>query len=110
MTSPDCLENFHSFFSASFLLAKECETFSSQLLQSFSLAIFLIFNSELVGCFVKIIRNDQRRSFVWTPSMYKTPLEEKGTRNFWPVINYKQWLILYLYRNGDVLDEWQLLR
>ena len=31
MISPDWLENFHSFFSASFLLAKESDTISGQL-------------------------------------------------------------------------------
>ena len=35
---------------------------------------------------------------------------KKETRNFWPVINYIQWLILYSHKNDIVLNEWQLLR
>ena len=30
---------------------------------------------------------------------------EKETKNFWPVINYMQWLILYSHQNEDVLNE-----
>ena len=65
VTSPDWLDKFHSFFSASFLLAKESKRF-----------IFLgIFeNPELVGCFVKIIRNDQRQNIVSITSIVTTPL------------------------------------
>ena len=50
VTSPDSLDKFHSFFSASFLLAKESETFiflrifCNPLVQS-----FLNFQSR-VGC------------------------------------------------------------
>ena len=55
----------------------------------------------MVGCFVKIIRNDHRWNFVSTPLIYKTSWEEKETRNFWPVINYMQWSILYSHQNGD---------
>ena len=36
--------------------------------------------------------------------------EEKKTRNFWPVINSMQKLILYLHKNDDVLKKLQLLR
>ena len=36
---------------------------------------------------------------------YKTPWEGKETRNFWPVINSMQWLILYSHENDDVLNE-----
>ena len=43
------------------------------------------------------------RNFVSTPSIYKTPWEEKETKNFWPVINFMQWLNLYSYQNDDVL-------
>ena len=41
--------------------------------------------------------------------MYKTPWEEKEIRIFWSVINSIQRLILYLHRNDDVLNKWQLL-
>ena len=69
VTSPDRLDKFHSFFLASFLLAKENERF-------IFLGIFcnLIFNPELVGCFVKIIRNDQRQNIASIPSILVTPL------------------------------------
>ena len=73
VTSPDWLEKFHSFFLASFLLAKESErfiflgNFCNLLVQSF-------FNPELVDCFVKIIRNDQRQNIVSIPSILVTPL------------------------------------
>ena len=53
------------FFSASFLLAKESETFIFH---------FWIFDPEFVGCFVKIIRNDQRQNIVSIPSIVVTPL------------------------------------
>ena len=75
VTSPDWLCKFHSFFSASFLLAKERERFillgifCNLLVQS-----FLNFNPELVGCFVKIIRNDQRQNIVLIPLILVTPL------------------------------------
>ena len=72
--------------------------------------LFFNFQSEVVGCFVKIMRNDQRPNIVSTPSIYKTPWEEKETRNFWPVINSLQWSILYSYQNDEVLNEWELLR
>ena len=74
VTSPDWLDKFHSFFSASFLLAKESETFiflgifCNLLVQS-----FLNFQSR-VGCFVKIIRNDQRQNIVSIPLIVVTPL------------------------------------
>ena len=72
---------------------------------------FWIFNPDLVACFVKITRNDQKPNIVSTPLIYKTLLwGKKETKNFWPVINYMQWLILYSYQNDDVLNEWQLLR
>ena len=81
MTSLDWLENFHSFFSSSFPLAKESETFSWQLLQSFSPVIFeFLVQSWLV--FVKMIRNDQIPNVVLTPSIYKTLWEEIKTKNF----------------------------
>ena len=35
---------------------------------------FWIFNSELVGCFVKAIRNDQRQNIVSIPSILVIPL------------------------------------
>ena len=69
-----------------------------------------MFNPELVGFFVKIITNDQRLNVFSTPFMYKTLMGKKETRNFWPVTNYMQWLILYSYQNDDVLTEWQLPR
>ena len=75
VTSPDWLDKFHSFFSASFLLTnKESERFiflgifCNLLVQS-----FLNFQSR-VGCFVKIIRNDQRQNIVSIPSIVVTPL------------------------------------
>ena len=40
MTSPNRVENFHSFFAANFVLAQESELFSWQRLQSFSPVIF----------------------------------------------------------------------
>ena len=52
MTSPDLLENFHSFFASSFPLAKESKIFSWQLLQFFSPAIFG-FQSRVVWLFCK---------------------------------------------------------
>ena len=55
-------------------------------------------------------KGDQRRNFVSTPSIYKTPWEEKETRNVWLVINYIEWLILHSHHNDDMLNEWQLLR
>ena len=72
VTLPDWLDKFHSFFSASFLLAKESERFiflgifCNLLVQS-----FLDFQSR-VGCFVKIIRNYQRQNIV---SILVTPLK-----------------------------------
>ena len=69
-----CLDKFHSFFSAIFLFAKENERFiflgifCNLLVQS-----FLNFQSR-VGCFVKIIRNDQRQNIVSIPSILVTPL------------------------------------
>ena len=76
------LENFHSFFLASFLLAKESETFSWQLLQSFSPVIF---EFSMQGCSVILWEqsDDQWPNVVLTLSIYKTPWEEE-TRNFWP--------------------------
>ena len=74
-TSPDWLDKFHSFFSASFLLAKESERliflgiFCNLLVQS-----FLDFQSRF-GCFVKIIRNGQRQNIVSIPSILVTPLK-----------------------------------
>ena len=74
VTSPDWLDKFHSFFSASFLLVKESERFiflgifCNLLVQS-----FLNFQSR-VGCFVKIIRNDQRQNIVSMTSTVVTPL------------------------------------
>ena len=74
VTSPDWLDKFHSFFSASFLLSKESERFiflgifCNLLVQS-----FLNFQSR-VGCFVKIIRNDQRQNIVSIPLILVTPL------------------------------------
>ena len=59
---------------------------------------------------MKIMRNDERPNVVSTPSIYKTPWEEKETRNFWPVTNSLQWSILYSYQNDEVLYEWELLR
>ena len=97
-TLPTWLENSHSFFSASFLLAKESETFSGQLLQSLIPVIFWIFSPELVGCFVKIIRNDQRPNVASTPPIYKTPWQEKESRKFWPVTNSVQWFILHSHK------------
>ena len=73
ITLPDLLENFHSFFSASFLSAKESETFSWQLLQSFNPVIFKFSIQSSLVCFVKIIRNDQRQHVASTRSIYKTP-------------------------------------
>ena len=55
-------------------------------------------------------KGDQRRNFVSTLSIYKTPWEEKETRNVWLVINYIEWLILHSHHNDDMLNEWQLLR
>ena len=55
------------------------------------------------------MRNDQRPNVVLIPLMYKTPWEEKEIRIFWSVINSMQRLILYLHRNDDVLNKWQLL-
>ena len=107
-TLPTWLENSHSFFSASFLLAKESETFSGQLLQSLIPVIFWIFSPELVGCFVKIIRNDQRPNVASTPPIYKTPWQEKESRKFWPVTNSVQWFILHSHQDDDVWNEWQL--
>ena len=75
VTSPDWLDKFYSFFSASFLLAKESERliflgiFCNLLVQS-----FLNFQPR-VGCFVKIIRNDQRQSIDSIPSILVTPLK-----------------------------------
>ena len=103
MTWPDWLENSNSFFSPSFVLAKESEIFSKQILQSFSSVIFEFAILELVGCFAKVIRNDQRPKVFLTPSIYKTS-EENEIRNFWPVINFMRWLILYAHQNDDVLN------
>ena len=70
MTSPDRLENLHSFFfffSCSFLFSKETETFLQSLISRF-------FNLVLAGCFVNLTRNDQRLNLISTPLMYdETP-------------------------------------
>ena len=75
VTSPDWLDKFHSFFSASFLLGKEGERliflgiFRNLLVQS-----FLNFQSTEVVCFEKIIRNDQRQNIVSITSILVAPL------------------------------------
>ena len=60
---------------------------------------FWIFNPELVGCFVKIIRNDQRPNLF--RHLLKNPMGKKEPINFLPVINHMQCLILYSYQNDD---------
>ena len=68
------LIDWTNFFSQ-FLLTKESQTFNffgifcNLLIQS-----FLNFQSKLVGCFVKIIRNDQRQNIVSISSIVVTPL------------------------------------
>ena len=74
VTSPDWLNKFHSFFSASFLLAKESETFFLVFFATFQSSHFWIFNPELVGYFVKIIRKDQRQNIILMPWIVVTPL------------------------------------
>ena len=75
VTSPDWLDKFHSFFSASFLLSKESERFIflgifyNLLVQS-----FLNFQSRASWLFVKITRNGQRQNIVSIPSIEVTPL------------------------------------
>ena len=56
-------------------------------------------------CFEKIIRNDQNNE-----NNQKNLRGKKKNRNFWPVINSMQWLILNSHKNDYVLNEWQLLR
>ena len=76
VTSPDWLDKFHSFFSASFLLAEESETFiflgifCNLLVQSF--LNFLI--QSWWKSFVKIIRIEQRQKIVSIPPIVVTPL------------------------------------
>ena len=73
MTSTDRLDKFHSFFSASFLLAKEKWKLLVKLLV-FQPLVQSFFSPELVGCSVEIIRNDQRQNIVSTHSIVVTPL------------------------------------
>ena len=107
VTSPDWLDtiSIHFFQPVFFQLRKVKHLFFLVFFCDL-LVHFLIFNPELVGCFVKIIRNDQRLNVVSTHFIYKT-IGEKETRNFQPVMNYMQWLILYSNQSDDV---WQLLR
>ena len=70
---------------------------------------FLNFQSRVGWLFCKNNQKWPNTKRCLTPSIYKTPWEEKETRNVWPVINSMQWLILHSHWNNGVLNEWQLL-
>ena len=73
--SPDWLDKFHSFFLASFLLAKESERFIILgILCNLLVQSFLNFQSRNGWFFEKIIRNDQRQNIVSISSILVTPL------------------------------------
>ena len=87
MNSPDWLEHFHSCFSSSSPLAKQNETFFGNLFVQRFLNL-----QYRVGCFVKIIWNNQRPNFVSAPSIYKIPWEEKNQKllainKFYAIVN-----------------------
>ena len=69
--------SFIFFQPVSFYLRKVKDLFFLVFFATFfaiSCCHFWIFNSELVGCFVKAIRNDQRQNIVSIPSILVTPL------------------------------------
>ena len=76
MASSDRSENIFSFFPLSFPLAKEVEILSWQRFLVFlSCHFFFSFSPDVVGYFVKIIRNNQKLDIVLTLATYKNQWE-----------------------------------
>ena len=74
MTSPDRLENIFSFFTTQFSLSQG-EILSWQRFLLFLSCHFFFFNPDVVGYFVKIIRNNQNVDILLTFARYKNQWE-----------------------------------